>query len=420
MFSNANQIEEKTSILSLLLLIFINYSFFLILKSKIFFFIFGVLILLNFIFCIYRNFENNKIIITIFLILCLISLMSPVSDWDARSIWLFNAKIIFFENSLNNYFSYNPYYSHPDYPIFVPILSSTLATVIGDWNEIFPKFSSLILALPPIIILTQNLKNKFSLYIFLILILFVYEKRIINGEIDALLSLYSILLIKLINDIINKKHTDRVYKVDLILIALNFIILTLLKVEGLAIIFCISFAFAIIYRNSNIKITQNFIVIFFLGFVPLIYWTIYSNNYIEMTSARMMLGTGERLFQNIFDFKFILHLINKIIFNKQMVISLFLFIFIFSKGITFSEKKNSIVLNKILFDKKIIFCFLIILSYSTVLTSIMIMSEGSNYSVPIKYFMADTASDRYFVPIQSMLILCSIYFLEAKKKLKKR
>ena len=95
MFSNANQINEKFTVFSLILLVFLNYLFFIIIKTKLFFLLFGILILLNFIFCIYRNFENNKLLITIFCVLCAISLMSPVSDWDARSIWLFNAKIIF-------------------------------------------------------------------------------------------------------------------------------------------------------------------------------------------------------------------------------------------------------------------------------------------------------------------------------------
>ena len=58
-----------------------------------------------------------------------------------------------------------------------------------------------------------------------------------------------------------------------------------------------------------------------------------------MTSARMMLGTGERLF-NLFDFKFLLHLINRILINKQMVISIMIFIFIFSRAINFNEKKS--------------------------------------------------------------------------------
>lgn len=416
MFSNANQINEKITVFSLILIILLNYLFLLIVKTKLFFFLFGILILLNFIFCIYRNFENNKLIISIFCVLCVISLMSPVSDWDARSIWLFNAKIIFFENSLNNFFDYNPYYSHPDYPIFVPVLSSTLATVIGEWNEIFPKFSTLILALPPIILLTQNLKSRLSPLIFLILILFVYEKRIINGEIDVLLSLYSILLIKIINDIVNKKSSEKKYKLDLMLVFFTYIIITLLKVEGLAIVFCITFTYLIIYGKNKLEFTKKLLFLFLLSLLPLIYWTIYSNSFIEMTSARMMLGTGERLIHNLFDFKFLLHLINRILINKQMVISIMIFIFIFSRAINFNEKKSFIEIDKNIFDQKIKFCFLTIFSYSIILTSIMIMSEGSDYSVPIKYFMADTASDRYFAPIQSIMILSTIYFLEKKKK----
>tara|TARA_A100001015_G_C15035038_1_gene735654 strand:- start:2897 stop:3940 length:1044 start_codon:yes stop_codon:yes gene_type:complete len=341
--------------------------------------------------------------------------MSPVSDWDARSIWLFNAKIIFYENNLNNFFNYSPYYSHSDYPIFAPVLSATLATVIGDWNEIFPKFSSLIFALPPIVILTKNLKSKFSLMVFIILILFIYEKRIINGEIDALISLYSIFLLKLINDIVDKKFSDKQYKLDLILIFFSLIIITLLKVEGLAIIFCIIFSYLVIYGKSKLELTKRLIFLSLLSLLPILYWSIYSNNFVEMTSARMMLGTGERLINNLFDFKFILYLINKILINKQMVITILVFVFVFSKCIIFNEKKNIISFDKIIFNEKIKFCFLTIFLYSVILAGIMIMSEGSAYNVPIKYFMADTAADRYFAPIQSMMILCTIYFLEAKK-----
>ena len=82
-----------------------------------------------------------------------------------------------------------------------------------------------------------------------------------------------------------------------------------------------------------------------------------------------------------------------------MVISIMVFLFILSRVINFNEKKSSFEIDKNIFDKKIKFCFLTIFSYSIILTSIMIMSEGSDYSVPIKYFMADTASDRYFAPI---------------------
>ena len=58
-----------------------------------------------------------------------------------------------------------------------------------------------------------------------------------------------------------------------------------------------------------------------------------------MTSARMMLGTGERLIHNLFDFKFILHLINKILINKQMFHLLVLYLY-FQRVLFLMKKKR--------------------------------------------------------------------------------
>ena len=183
------------------------------------------------------------------------------------------------------------------------------------------------------------------------------KKRIINGEIDVLLSLYSILLIKIINDIVNKKSSEKKYNLDLMLVFFTYIIITLLKVEGLAIVFCITFAYLIIYRKNKLEFTKKLIFLFLISLLPIIYWTIYSNSFIEMTSARMMLGTGERLIHNFLDFKFLLHLINKILINKQMVISIMIFIFIFSRAINFNEKKSFLKSIKIYSIKKLNFVF---------------------------------------------------------------
>ena len=214
------------------LFIFSNYFIYFCFKEKLFFLFFSILIILVFLFTIIKNFKENKLIISIFILFCLISLSSPVADWDARSIWLFNAKIIFFESSLGNYFSYSPYYNHIDYPIFVPVLSATLATIINGWNEIFPKFSTLILALPPLIILSKISKKFLSKLVLLILILFIYEKRIINGEVDAILALYSILLIELLKNFFNIKKENNPSFGHLIIILFNIIFLTLIKFEG--------------------------------------------------------------------------------------------------------------------------------------------------------------------------------------------
>ncbi len=396
------------------LFIFSNYFIYFWIKEKLFFLIFSIFIILIFLFTIVKNFKENKLIITIFILLCLISLSSPVADWDARSIWLFNAKIIFYESSLDNYFSYSPYYNHIDYPIFVPVLSATMATMIDGWNEIFPKFSTLILALPPLIILSKISKKFFSKVILLTLIFFIYEKRIINGEVDAILALYSILLIELLKNFFDaniKKENTPSFE-NLIVILFNIIFLTLIKFEGSVIALSILCSFFFVYRD-RLSILKFLIPIVIIAFIPILLWLLYSNTKIDTSSATQMLSGGERFLSNLLDFKFILHLIGKILINKQMMIALIIFVFIFAKYISINT--NKINLDKIIIRKELLFCYLSIVSYSIILSIIMIMSEGSAHNVQQEYFMANTASDRYFAPVHSMFLLCCIYLIENRK-----
>jgi hypothetical protein len=395
------------------LFIFSNYFIYFCFKEKLFFLFFSILIILVFLFTIIKNFKENKLIISIFILFCLISLSSPVADWDARSIWLFNAKIIFFESSLGNYFSYSPYYNHIDYPIFVPVLSATLATIINGWNEIFPKFSTLILALPPLIILSKISKKFLSKLVLLILILFIYEKRIINGEVDAILALYSILLIELLKNFFNIKKENNPSFGHLIIILFNIIFLTLIKFEGSVIALTILASFFFTYRDkiSNLKVLIPIVII---AFIPILLWLLYSNTKIDTSSAGQMLSGGERFLSNLLDFKFILHLVGKILINKQMMIVLIVFVFIFAKYISVNMYK--INCDKLILRKEFLFCYLSIINYSVILSIIMIMSEGSTHNVQQEYFMANTASDRYFAPVHSMILLCSIYLIENSKK----
>ena len=352
MFLSVKNIQNKLTINFLFFFIFLNYTIFFFYKEKTFFLYFGIVIVFNFFIILFKNFKNNKVLISIFIIFCFISLSSPVSDWDGRSIWLFNARIIFFENNLNNYFLYSPYNSHPDYPIFVPVLSATLSSMIEGWNEIFPKFSHIILALPPIIILSSNFNKKTSLIIFLVLILFIFEKRLINGEVDVLLSLYSVSLIKILSEVVTLDKKTPNYYFDIMLIFFHIVFLTMIKIEGLALASCILVAFLIVYSKSNFEFTKKLIFIFILSLIPILIWIIYSKNYVDISSAQKMIGGGERFFKNLFDFKFILHLIGKIMINKQMMISLIIFLFIASKFINLNGKNNFFYLKKIYCKKK--------------------------------------------------------------------
>ena len=88
-----------------------------------------------------RNFLENPFLKIFFLFIIFISLGTPTFEWDARSIWLFHAKRIFYENSI--FFLVDNYaqFSHNDYPKLAPAFASSLAVLVGHWNEVFPKLA---------------------------------------------------------------------------------------------------------------------------------------------------------------------------------------------------------------------------------------------------------------------------------------
>ena len=80
------------------------------------------------------------------LVLLLVSLVTlPLQAGDARSIWFFHAKIIYYAQGLGTADMADVWgddtlaFSHPDYPKLVAVLAAQLAYVHGAWNEYLPK-----------------------------------------------------------------------------------------------------------------------------------------------------------------------------------------------------------------------------------------------------------------------------------------
>ncbi len=392
----------------LLSLIFFNYLLYFIFETRTFFPYFAIVILLVFFYLIYENFKLTPEIFYIIFILSFISLGSPVADWDARSIWLFNSKRIFFNENLNQFTNYfGSEFSHLDYPILIQTLSASLASLIGNWNEIFPKYSSIIMILPALVIVSKILKNKVDKLIFIILIFFIYEKRLINGEMDALLGLYTISTIILLMSFSKLKNLNLENLIKLFLFIMT---LTMIKIEGLGILICIFLSYMIVYFKYNKKLNNKIILVFVLSVVPIILWKLFIYDKNIVSSSNLMISNGERLLENLLNFKFILLLIKSILLNKQMFLSLAIVFIILSKYIYIDKGLNKIIINKKLFNRELSFIFFTILSYSLLLLLIFILSEGSPNNVfEMKYFMTISSSDRLFLPVHSLILLYSIY-----------
>jgi len=125
-------------------------------------------------------------------------LFESVRDWDARSIWFFAAKRLFFGGGLGagpDDWTQRAYgFSHADYPKLLPLLAAQFASMWGLWNEYIPK-AGLLLLLLPVVIGLLGLPRRLGLsLLFLAGALLLSTGRYLwNGYADTYLGLYGVL-----------------------------------------------------------------------------------------------------------------------------------------------------------------------------------------------------------------------------------
>tara|TARA_B100001123_G_C15270983_1_gene1010331 strand:- start:428 stop:1612 length:1185 start_codon:yes stop_codon:yes gene_type:complete len=362
-----------------------------------------LLIKINFLFFIlvisffyFKNFLENPYLKIFFLFIIFISLGTPTFEWDARSIWLFHAKRIFYDQSIFSITDNYARFSHNAYPTLVPALASSLATLIGHWNEVFPKLSFTLVFLPPLILTYIFFKNTKYL-IFLFIVFFTIGKFLFNGWADGLVAIYfglSALLMYLLCITEN-----RTYKENLIYYFLAicfFITLTLIKNEGIAlllILFTVTFLMKL-FGNKNKKDIYN---IFFLScsFLPIILWKVfcYYNQIIDVYSDNDIFLNFFTRFQYIENYKLIAYFL---LLNEKFLICLFFFLFSFWLNL----------------DKNLlIFVFLNLTFYIIVLFFIFLSTHVDFY------FQLDSAASRVIRSLNFFLAFFGLYNLRYYKKL---
>ena len=256
-------------ILNNYLLLSLNFSQ-LLLKINFIIFLFTVLIFY------FKYFFENPFLKIFFLVILFISLGTPLFEWDPRSNYLFHAKRIFYDNSIFSVVDNYAQFSHNDYPTLVPAFASSLAVLVGHWNEVFPKLSFSFAFLPPLILTYVFLKDTKYL-IFLSIVFFIIGKYLFNGWADGLIAVY-FCLSSLLMYLLTLSDRD-IFKKDLYLYLIAFcffIILTLIKNEGfilLLILFTATF-FIKLYRRELRKDISKLIFLSF-SFLPIILWNFF-------------------------------------------------------------------------------------------------------------------------------------------------
>ena len=317
--------EKITLVLSFLilnnyLLLSLNFSLLLI---KINFLIFLVTVLIFY----SKNFFENPFLKIFFLFIIFISLGTPTFEWDARSIWLFHAKRIFYDQSIFSVMDNYAGFSRNDYPNLAPAFASSLAFLVGHWNEVFPKLSFSLMFLPPLILTYAFLKDTQYL-IFLSIVFFTIGKFLFNGWTDGLVAIYfglSAFLMYLLFFIDTNFFKNRL--LFYLLAFCFFISLTLIKNEGIALLFILfATTFFIKLYKGELRKDISKLVFLSISFLPIVLWKLfcYSNEIgtYKYYNANMLLNLLARL-DDLNNYKLISYFL---FLNEKFLIALIFFI----------------------------------------------------------------------------------------------
>ena len=277
-----------------------------------------------------KNFLENSFLKIFFLFIIFISLGTPTFEWDARSIWLFHAKRIFYDQSLFSIGDNYAAFSHNEYSSLAPAFASSLAFLVGHWNEVFPKLSFSLMFLPPLILTYAFLKDTQYL-IFLSIVFFTIGKYLFNGWADGLVAVYFCLSAFLMYLLIVSNNNFLKKKILFYLIAFCFFVtLTLIKNEGIALLFILfATTFFIKLYKGELRKDISKLVFLSISFFPIILWKLFCyskgiGNH-HYYNANMLLNLLARL-DDLNNYKLILYFL---LLNEKFLFSLLFFLISF-------------------------------------------------------------------------------------------
>ena len=352
------------------------------------------LFLLTILFFYFRYPSRNYFIKIFFLSIIFISLGTPVFEWDPRSNYLFHAKRIFYDNSIFSVSDNYALFSNNDYPTLIPAFAASLASLVGHWNEVFPKLAFTFTFLPPLILICNYFK-KTNYIIFLSIVFFVIGKYLFNGWADGLIAFYFTVCSFLMYLLFIKDDKDNQNKKLLYIISfIFFITLTLIKNEGSLLLF-ILFNVVLFVKivKKNIKLNIYKLLLLSSSFIPIILWQYFCFINEVGLNDRIQSDVMVHLLPRLLEFKNYQMIAYFLLLNEKFLICLLFFLI--------SSYFNW---NKSIF----IFISLICVLYLMILFLIFL-------STPYDfYFQLDSSASRVIKSLSFLLSFFALYNLSNK------
>ena len=326
---------------------------------------FFILVIIFIFFFISKKYNHLWYLKIVILLLLLISLGIPTIANDSRQIYLFSGKILFYESNFYNFLDHQNYSINyyldivNSRPKLAATLNANLAQLVGNWNEIFPKATNVILMLPPVIFLVSFFKDKIFSVLWIFLMLFFSGKLFINGLMDGLISLYFVSGLLITYNIMNPTPETKKNLLYFILF-LFFSILSLCKNEGSIMIFTIIFSSILLNFLYKNKPDYKFLFISFLSMLPIFFWkfaVIINNINFEWVQEGDSLSRLVERITNTTDLSIVIYFLSM---NEKLIISIIIFSFFAYKCYEKNKKIITFVLmSSFLYFLSVILAFLI-------------------------------------------------------------
>ena len=208
----------------------------------------------------------------------------PITGWDARSIWYFRAKQLFFNNGFSQTLGIcsegcTTSFSHATYPFLLPSISAFICFDQGIWNEYLPK-SNLLVLFSGLLLALISLKHLHVLFKigFILIIISINPIQLTSGYQDSWLGIYAALSILFLCEFIRVKRREYLYTYLSCSILMCYI-----KNEGALLAICIMVAFGtMLLLSKNQRLLRYSLLrtwkikyLLVLLLLPFILWTFY-------------------------------------------------------------------------------------------------------------------------------------------------
>jgi len=181
-------------------------------------------------------------------------LADPLVGWDARSIWFFHAKILYFaDHALDRtiWLTRSISFSHVDYPKLNAVWSALWMMHSDGWNEFLPKFSLLLLAAPTVLLCLGFSTEFATRALLLAALVFRMGSTLWDGYMDGLLACYAGLGV-----LYGVRFVLHGASLDLMTVSIALGMCAGLKNEGMAVAVCTLF-FMSLGRLWQLRLAQK-------------------------------------------------------------------------------------------------------------------------------------------------------------------